>query len=53
MPAVRAIVRDAARQDYKLSSFILGVVNSHAFRMSRHRQTDGGGRQTAAGDARP
>ena len=35
MPAIRAIVRDAARQDYKLSAFVLGVVNSQAFRMSR------------------
>jgi mono/diheme cytochrome c family protein len=35
MPAVRAIVRDAARNDYKMSSFILGVVKSPAFRMSK------------------
>ena len=35
MPAIRAIVRDAAQRDYKMSSFILGVVNSPAFRMSR------------------
>jgi mono/diheme cytochrome c family protein len=40
MPAIRAIVRDAARQDYKLSSFILGVVNSQAFRMSRQQPTE-------------
>src|SRR4029079_2722725 len=33
MPAVRAIIRDAAKNDYRLSSFILGVVNSAAFRM--------------------
>ena len=36
-PAVRAIVRDAARQDYQFSSFILGVVQSTPFRM---RMTD-------------
>ena len=30
MPAIRAIVRDAAQQDYKLSAFVLGVVDSHA-----------------------
>ena len=33
MPAVRAIVRDAAKNDNRLSSFVLGVVNSAAFRM--------------------
>ena len=35
MPTVRAIVADAARHDYRASSFILGIVNSPAFRMSR------------------
>ncbi len=35
MPAVRRIVRQAAEDDYRLSSFILGVVNSSAFQMSR------------------
>ncbi len=34
MPTVRAIVRDAARNQYRMSSFILGVVNSPAFRSS-------------------
>jgi cytochrome c553 len=33
MPAVRAIVRDAAAQEYKMSAFILGIVKSAAFRM--------------------
>ena len=33
MPAVRAIVRDAARNNYRFSSLILGVVNSAPFRM--------------------
>jgi mono/diheme cytochrome c family protein len=33
MPTVRAIVRDAAQHDYRMSSFILGIVNSAAFRM--------------------
>ena len=32
MPQVRAIVRGAAKDNYKLSSIILGVVNSDAFR---------------------
>jgi len=35
MPAVRAIVRDAAKHDNKMSAFILGVVNSGAFRMAK------------------
>jgi hypothetical protein len=34
MPAVRAIVRDAAARDHKFSAFVLGLVNSPAFRMS-------------------
>jgi uncharacterized protein DUF1592/uncharacterized protein DUF1588/uncharacterized protein DUF1587/uncharacterized protein DUF1585/uncharacterized protein DUF1595 len=33
MPAVRAIIRDAAKHDNHISSFILGVVQSAAFRM--------------------
>ena len=33
MPAVRKIVRDAERNDYRLSSFVLGVVLSDAFQM--------------------
>jgi len=31
MPAVRAIIRNAAMQDHRMSSFILGVVRSAAF----------------------
>ena len=34
-PTVRAIARDAAAHDHRLSSFILGVVLSPAFRMTR------------------
>jgi hypothetical protein len=33
MPAVRQIVRDAADDDYRMSSFIMGVVESVPFRM--------------------
>jgi hypothetical protein len=40
MPAVRKIVRDAARSDYKVSAFINGVVNSAAFQMRADRSTD-------------
>ena len=34
-PGIRAIVREAEANDYRMSSFILGVVNSDAFRMAR------------------
>jgi len=33
MPAIRAIVKDASKKDNKLSAFVLGVVNSQAFKM--------------------
>ena len=35
MPTVRAIVRDAGKNDNRISSFVLGVVNSAAFRMAK------------------
>ena len=35
MPAVRAIIRDAAKTNNRMSSFILGVVDSAAFRMTK------------------
>lgn len=33
MPAVRAIVRDAARDDYRFSSIVMGIVRSAPFQM--------------------
>jgi hypothetical protein len=33
MPAVRAIVRKAKSDDYRMSSFVLGIAGSEAFRM--------------------
>jgi len=48
MPTVRAIARDAAKQDYRISSFVLGVVKSQAFRMSRPNPTT-----STEADARP
>jgi hypothetical protein len=33
MPAVRAIVKNAARDDYRFAAIVLGVVNSAAFQM--------------------
>jgi hypothetical protein len=35
MPAVRAVVRDAARTDYRFSSLITGIVSSVPFQMKR------------------
>jgi mono/diheme cytochrome c family protein len=35
MPAVRGILRDAAKSDYRFSSLIVGVVQSPPFRMRR------------------
>jgi hypothetical protein len=40
MPAIRTILRDAKRNDYRISAFILGVAKSAAFRMSRVEQTE-------------
>ena len=40
MPTIRAIVRDAARNDNHMSSFILGVVKSAAFQMSRAERAE-------------
>jgi hypothetical protein len=35
MPAIRAIVRDAAKNNYRMSSFVNGVIRSAAFQMGR------------------
>jgi mono/diheme cytochrome c family protein len=40
MPAVRTIVRDAARQDYRFSSLIVGIVKSVPFQMKRAEDGD-------------
>jgi hypothetical protein len=34
-PAVRKIVREAGKNDFRFSSFILGIVNSTPFQMRR------------------
>jgi hypothetical protein len=34
MPRVREIVRESAKQDYRLSAIVLGIVNSEAFQMA-------------------
>jgi hypothetical protein len=36
-PAIRAIVRDARRQDFRLSSIVLGIVKSTPFQMRMSR----------------
>ena len=38
-PTIRAIVRDAERENYSMSSFLLGVVKSDAFRMQGAGET--------------
>jgi hypothetical protein len=35
MPTVRAIVRGAAKSDERMSAFVLGIVNSAAFQMTK------------------
>jgi hypothetical protein len=40
MPTVRAIAREAAKNDHRFSSFISGVVNSQAFRMARAMEVE-------------
>jgi hypothetical protein len=48
-PVVRAVARDAARQEYRFSALVMAVVNSTPFRM-RMNASDGGDstRATAA-----
>ncbi len=46
-PTVRAIVREAEENDYRISSFVLGIVESDAFQMQRAGAV--GNATTAAG----
>jgi len=53
MPVVRSIVREAARNDYRFSAVVLGIVKNSAFQMNRAlslRERDGAKRQ---GEGRP
>jgi hypothetical protein len=34
MPMIRGIVRDAKKQQFKMSAFVQGIANSQAFRMA-------------------
>ena len=45
MPAVRQIVRDAAKDDYRFSSIVMGIVKSDAFQMRRLPDGHGWGRR--------
>jgi hypothetical protein len=38
MPQVRAIVRAAAKNDYRFSSIVAGIVSSDAFRMQAREE---------------
>jgi hypothetical protein len=40
MPTVRRIARDAARQNYRFSAIVLGIVKSAPFQMKRAPQPD-------------
>jgi hypothetical protein len=40
MPVVRSITRDAARNDYRFSSIVMGIVNSTPFQMRRAREAE-------------
>jgi hypothetical protein len=51
MPQVRAVVRGAAAQDYRLSAIVSGIVTSDAFRMQARRSGTPDG--VEAGAARP
>ena len=50
MPTIRTIQRSAATTDYKISSFIVGVVMSDAFRMKRADVAPAADIKTAAKD---
>jgi Protein of unknown function (DUF1592)/Protein of unknown function (DUF1588)/Protein of unknown function (DUF1585)/Protein of unknown function (DUF1587)/Protein of unknown function (DUF1595) len=43
MPTARAIVRDAAKDDYRFVSIVLGIVNSPAFQMQMVPEGSGSG----------
>jgi hypothetical protein len=40
MPTVRKIVREAAKKDYRFSAFLMGVIDSDAFRMRMSAEGD-------------
>lgn len=52
MPAIRQIIREASKNDLRLSSFVLGAVASSAFQMSRVEPTETSPAASAVPDAR-
>jgi len=48
MPALRAIVRDAEKQNHRIGAYITGITRAQAFQMSRRAPVE-----TTAGQARP
>jgi hypothetical protein len=52
-PTIRAITAAAEKNDYHMSSFILGVVKSDAFRMKRAEPVTAPGGKSAGGGSRP
>ena len=40
MPVVRSIARDAARNDYRFSSIVMGIVKSTPFQMRHAREAE-------------
>jgi hypothetical protein len=48
MPVVRGIIRSSARNDYRFSSLITGIVKSEPFEMKRALESQGPGVTTAA-----
>jgi hypothetical protein len=40
MPTVRQIVRDAARENYRFSSLVMGIVKSAPFQMRKVPEAD-------------
>jgi mono/diheme cytochrome c family protein len=48
MPVVRGVVESAARNDYRFSSLVMGIVKSEPFEMKRALENDEAGVTTAA-----
>jgi hypothetical protein len=52
-PTVRAIVRNAGKSDYRFSEFVIGIVQSDAFRMKRLPVADDESTRSAASSRLP
>jgi len=42
MPTIRGIMRTAEKNEYRLSSFVVGIANSAAFQTARAEEMTGG-----------